>query len=59
MKEVITLWSNLFSLFFSNLSKEINHFFERPEDPLSSSRNQRQHGTGGQKDLYKIPRLGR
>jgi len=59
MKEAISLCSNLFIMFFSNLNKELHNFFEnngsiespglRHEDPTNKNKN----------NLYKIPRLGR
>jgi hypothetical protein len=56
MKEAISLCSNLFIMFFSNLNKELHNFFEnngsmesRHKDPTNKNKN----------NLYKIPRLGR
>ena len=52
MKEAFSLCSNLFILFFSNLNREINNFFENNgEGPLKAPKQK--------KELYKIPRLGR
>lgn len=59
MKEAISLWSNLFTLFFSNLNKELHNFFEnRGSVEPRGSRFEDPHNKN-QKLLYKIPRLGR
>ena len=52
MKEVLTHWSNVFILFFSQLSEDFRNLFERKEST-----------PGRQKDPRdvpcKIPRMGR
>lgn len=56
MRQVITHWSNIFSLFFAFMTREVNLFFvsggNRNDGGLENNPNPKQ-------TLYKIPRLGR